>query len=68
MNWPVSSREDQGSGSRDDTLSFQPVIPQRNKTVWPLRLAPVRPALLKKMSQPSPLEIIKWNVNPKIQV
>ncbi len=23
-HWPLSSREDQGSGSRDDTLSFQP--------------------------------------------
>ncbi len=24
IHWPLSSHEDQGSGSRDDTLSFQP--------------------------------------------
>lgn len=40
----------------------QLVIPQCNKTVWPLCLAPVGPILHAKVSQP-PSHTLKWNVN-----
>lgn len=46
------------------------VIPQSNKTVWPMRLAPVGPTLLakrkipnKKKKCPDLVSVIKWNVN-----